>query len=298
MALMEHLEKLRHFHKVAQHKSISEAAEGMGISQAGLSKSIAALEGVLGAALFLRSNQGLILTKEGELTLSAAKKILSEAYSLELNLRSLHAIKIPEKLRIGMYDSIAVYFFGDLISYLKTIYSGVQIELLVDTSANLVEAVKSDEVDLCIGVNFNARRVRKSEFFLLFEDSYSFYLSAKAETFNASAPLILHPNAKDMDGISTEEHLRPLIARNGAHQVFNFETLKTLTAQGLGIGVLPNQVAKPLLAQRQLNQVQMPGVKNSFGRHNIGFLAAERFLLRHRDFANDIFRLGERWAKL
>lgn len=298
MSLIEHLEKLRHFYKVSQHRSISEAAELSGFSQAGLSKSISALEQVLGKPLFLRTGQGLVLTKEGELTLAVTKTILSEANTLEISLRSLHATKIPEKLKIGMYDSIAVYFFSDLISYLKALYKGVKIELLVDTSSNLSTAIKDGTVDLCIGVNLNSTSPPKSEFFMLFEDNYSFYVSPKADDINPSSILILHPYATDMDHIPTEKHLYNLISTNGAHRVFNFETLKTLTVQGLGIGVLPTQVAKPLIAQRQLVQITMPKAKNAFGRHNIGFLAAEKFLSRHRDFANDIYRLGERWAKL
>src|SRR5688500_8144515 len=106
MALIEHLEKLRHFVRVTKHKSINEAALDSGMSQAGLSKSIAALEEALRTTLFLRSNQGLNLTNEGNLTLTTANKILSEAGAHEVNIRSLRATKIPENLRIGMYDSI------------------------------------------------------------------------------------------------------------------------------------------------------------------------------------------------
>ena len=297
MALIEHLEKLRHFIRVTQYKSINEAALDTGMSQAGLSKSIASLEEVLGASLLLRSNQGLVLTKEGELTLATAKKILAESTALEINLRSLKTAKSPEKLRIGMYDSIAIYFFNDLISYLKEIYKKIEIELLVDTSSNLVQAVKMNEVDLCIGVNLSLNQPPKTEFFLLFEDHYAFYKSAKAE-ITSSAQLILHPNAKDLEGNTNEKQLCSVIKKNGGHRVFNFETLKTLTVQGVGIGVLPTQVARPLVSQRQLIQVEVPRTKSAFGKHNIGFLAAEKFLLHHREFANDIYRLGEKWSKI
>ena len=36
--LIEHLEKLRHFQKTTQFRTMSEAAEAIGMSQAGLSK--------------------------------------------------------------------------------------------------------------------------------------------------------------------------------------------------------------------------------------------------------------------
>ena len=297
MALAEHLEKLRHFHKLSQHKSINEAAERMGISQAGLSKSISSLEDVLGIRLFSRSNQGLTLTKEGALVLRSAKTILAEAASVETQLRSLRAATIPGTLRIGMYDSIAVYFFGDLISFLNEIYRHLSITLTVDTSENLARLVRSGEVDLAIGVNLNGKAKSGDEFFLLFEDDYSFYASPRLESFG-KAPLIIHPLATDLEGRTVENYLNAILERQGVHRAFNFETIKTLTAQGQGVGVLPTQVARPLVEQRQLVPVQIPGAKSLFGRHQIGFLASKPFLKSYREFAEDIYRLGQRWAKI
>jgi DNA-binding transcriptional LysR family regulator len=297
LALIEHLEKLRHFHKLTQYRSISETAEATGISQAGLSKSIASLEDVLGSKLFLRTNQGLVLTNEGELALRATVKILGEASTLEANLRSLKAAKFPKKLKIGMYDSIAIYFFGDLINYLNAIYKTIEIELLVDTSTSLSQAVRDETVDLAIGVNLQRRKTKGAEFFLLFEDDYSFYVSPKVEALAATLPLIIHPVADDLQGVTVEKHLSSLIAKTGAHRAYNFETIKSLTVQGLGIGVLPTQVAKPLIQQKLLVHVQVPKVKSHFGRHEIGFLASEDLLAKHREFALDIYRLGEKWSK-
>jgi DNA-binding transcriptional LysR family regulator len=298
VSLVEHLEKLRHFYKLSQHRSINEAAEIMGLSQAGLSKSISALENILETPLFIRSNQGLTLTKEGDLVLCAAKAILMEAETVETQLRSLKAASIPKTLRIGMYDSIAVYFFSDLISYLNTIYRGLSIELTVDTSLNLANLIQSGAVDLAIGVNLEKKKKSGDEFFLLFEDDYSFYVSPKIESSFAKMPLIIHPRAADLSGVTVEEHLAAIISKHGAHRAFNFETIKTLTAQGLGIGVMPTQVAKPLMQQRQLVHVQVARTKLLFGRHNIGFLASRGLLRAYKEFANDLYRLGQRWAKL
>ncbi len=298
MALIEHLEKLRHFYKLSQHRSINEAAELMGISQAGLSKSIAALEEILETQLFTRSNQGLTLTKEGDLVLRATKTIITEAETVETELRSLKAASIPKTLHIGMYDSIAVYFFGELKSYLNTIYRGLNIELTVDASGQLANLIHSREVDLAIGVNLETKKKVGDEFFLLFEDDYSFYVSPKIENYYTKAPLIIHPRATDLEGITIEETLSAAISKQGAHRAFNFETIKTLTVQGLGVGVLPTQVAKPLVQQRQLVAAQIPRTRSLFGRHNIGFLASEELLKSYREFAKDLYRLGQRWAKL
>ena len=297
MSLVEHLEKLRHFHKLSQYRSINEGAEAIGISQAGLSKSISALELVLGTPLFLRTNQGLVMTREGQLALQATNKIIAEAAALETNLQSLKAAAIPKRLRIGMYDSVAVYFFNDLVAYFNEIYKSVEIQLTVDTSANLSDAVKAGTLDFAIGVNLENKKGKGSEFFFLFEDHYSFYASTKVEATAQALPLIFHPTADDLDGVTVEKHLSSWIAKKGAYRVYNFETIKILTTQGLGIGVLPTQVAKPLLQQRLLTAVDLPKIKHRFGRHHIGFLGTDELLKLHREFALDLFRLGERWSR-
>lgn len=298
MSLIEHLEKLRHFNRVTSYKSINEAAQALGVSQAGLSKSIANLESVLGATLFVRTREGLILTKEGELLKVATKKILNEASAVEANLRSLRATDIPDKIRVGMYDSIAIYFFSHLSSYLSVIYPRVEMELLVHGSQNLSEELKRGDLDLAIGVNLHKKGNPKSEFFLLFEDHFSLYTSTSMSEDLSRAAVIFHPDSKGDDDILCEDHLGKMMRNRLIHRVHNFETLKTLTASGLGIGVLPTRVAQPMVQNSTLKSVRVPKISPLFGKHQIGFLASESFLKRHREFAEDIYRLGQRWANL
>lgn len=297
MSLVEHLEKLRHFYKLSRFRSINECAQASGISQAGLSKSISALESALGADLFVRSQNGLVLTKEGTLLQQATKRIMDETTNFEINLRSIQAAKVPHRLRIGMYDSIAVYFFYDLSQYMRQIYQDVDLQLTVHTSAQLAASVKEHSLELAIGVNLDRQTSSKAEFFLLFKDHYSFYSSTRADVNVNELPLLIHPAASDENGVSVDKALSKVIASRGAHYVYNFETLKTLTVRGLGIGVLPTQVAKPLVQQNLLTSVDVARTRHLFGRHSIGFLATSDFLKDHRGFCEDIYRLGNQWAK-
>lgn len=296
MRLAEHLEKLLHFQRLSKFKSINEASHQIGISQAGLSKAIRSLEDVLEIQLFHRSREGLTLTKEGSEVLKTAEKILQESTNLEVRLRSLSASQAPKLLRVGMYDSIAVYFYNDLEKFLRRIYPGVRIELTVDSSASLAKLVASENLDLSIGVNLSEAQSSKTEFFRLFDDSYSFYIVNRYQETEENAPLLIHSRATDHNGTSMEESLRSLAKKRRIHRVLNFETLKTLTIQGLGIGVLPTQVAKPLVRSGLLIGTSLPREKQFFGPHTIGFLATKSFLKSHRAFAEDIYRLGEHWS--
>ena len=297
MPLSEHLEKLRYFHRLTKYRSIREASLAIGVSQAGLSKSLSSLESVLEVQLFMRSREGLIITKEGQEVLASTEKILIESTRLESRLRSLRSSKSPSRLKIGMYDSIAVYFFSELKAYLEIFYPNVHLELTADTSSSLSNLVHRGDLDIVIGVNLDLDAKKTVEFFRLFDDYYSFYTSARHDGNIRDQPLLIHAFADDHDRRSVENHLSTLIDTHGAHRVFNFETLKTLTVQGLGIGVLPTQVAKPLVKTGILKSVQLPKTKHLFGVHNIGFLATAEFLKFHRLFAEDVYRLGALWAK-
>lgn len=297
MALSEHLEKLRHFQQLSSYRSLREGSLAMGISQAGLSKSIAALEDVLDTKLFLRTREGLILTKEGQEVLGTSTQILKEASDLETRLRSLKVSKAPTRLKIGMYDSIAVYFFAELQAYIATLYPEVDLQLTVDTSSTLSSMVHKGELDVAIGVNLDRNIKSSVEFFKLFDDYYSFYISNRHALDHEVLPLLIHARADDHEGKTIESYLSSILRTRGAHRVFNFETLKTLTQQGFGIGVLPTQVARPLTKKGTLAPIQIPKTKHLFGLHSIGFLAAKDFLKSHRDFAEDIYRLGDRWSK-
>lgn len=297
MSLIEHLEKLRHFHKLTNYRSINEGAKAMGISQAGLSKSISGLEGVLETPLFIRSNEGLVLTKEGELVLKTTKRILSEASELETNLRSLKAAHLPDSISVGMYDSIAVYFFEELQGYLRTVYPEVKLQLVVDKSSKLADLIESGEVDLSIGVNMNKKK-SKELFFPLFDDHYSFYVSHQNQGSLSDLPILVHPEATDENGTTNKKHIEHNFKNRLIHEVHNFETLKVLTAQNVGIGILPTQVAKPMIQQKILRPAHIPKVKQLFGPHQIGFLVTHSFMKKHGEFASDVMRLGERRSKI
>lgn len=298
MALIEHLEKLRHFHKLTQFSSINEAAANTGLSQAGLSKSLILLENELNSKLFNRSREGLTLTREGAELLEFTKKMLTEASALESRLRSLNATSAPKLIRMGMYDSIAVYLGVELQKYLKLIYPKVTMVLDAESSTVLFKKIQSKELDIAIGVNFPKGSVNSLKYYPLFDDYYSFYMASDLNTKPEDLPYLIHEKASDSSGETLGKILNKDLKNKIVHSVQNFETLKILTIQGLGIGVLPTQVARPMMSSGKLINAHPNHRKHLFGKHSIGFLVRAEIAETFHDFVEDIIRLSERWAKL
>jgi len=290
MALIEHLEKLRHFYRISQHNSINATATHTGLSQAGLSKSLSLLENELSCKLFIRSRDGLTLTKEGLELLKVTENILAEAATIENRLRSLQSTKSPKKIRIGMYDSIAVYLGVELQKYLREIYPKVSLILTADTSFNLHRKIQNADIDIAIGVNYHRLENRNLHFHLLFDDYYSAYQSVH----HNNSSFIVHESASDENGCLLREILKAEFKNEIVHSVQNFETLKQLTVSGFGIGILPRQVAHPLLKQGVILPLTIRSIKSFFGKHKIGVLIRKEIFDEYTDFITDIIRLGHR----
>ncbi|MCQ2996363.1 LysR substrate-binding domain-containing protein [Pseudomonas syringae] len=97
MRQLPSLNMLRVFEEVARHRSFSQAALGLNVTQGAVSRQIKQLEDYLGVTLFIRTPQGLSLTQSG-LALSPQ---LSDAFDhVE---RALLAVRVPnlrQRLRI------------------------------------------------------------------------------------------------------------------------------------------------------------------------------------------------------
>ncbi|MGE0761729.1 MAG: LysR family transcriptional regulator [Bdellovibrionales bacterium] len=298
MALIEHLEKLRHFYKLTLYSSINEAATKTGMSQAGLSKSLILLERELSCKLFNRSREGLTLTREGADVLRVTKKILSDTSDLENRLQSLRASSTPKVIRIGMYDSIAVYLGVELQKYLKKIYPKVTLHLRSESSAALLERIEASELDIAVGVNFSHTPKLNVKYWPLFDDHYSFYKAASLANSVEETTYLIHEGAADKSGSTLDKILRAELKNKIVHRIQNFETLKSLTVQGLGVGVLPTQVARPLITTGELIQIHPAKHRQLFGQHNIGFLVRSETADAFSDFIQDILRVGSRWMKI
>lgn len=69
--------KLKVFITVTQTRSFTEAARLLGVSQSAVSQNVSELERQLGAQLFIRSRQEILLTEKGKIFHAFTRKILN-----------------------------------------------------------------------------------------------------------------------------------------------------------------------------------------------------------------------------
>src|SRR5271167_4151167 len=72
------LDGVETFLSVAQHRSFRKAAAELGVTPSAVSQAVRALEGRLGAALFIRTTRSVGLTEAGERFIARAKPAFEE----------------------------------------------------------------------------------------------------------------------------------------------------------------------------------------------------------------------------
>ncbi|KHF37874.1 LysR family transcriptional regulator [Halalkalibacter okhensis] len=77
------LKQLKYVIEVARSRSINKAAQRLFISQPSLSNALKELEEEVGITIFLRSNQGILITPEGSEFLGYARQVVEQADLLE-----------------------------------------------------------------------------------------------------------------------------------------------------------------------------------------------------------------------
>lgn len=120
---------LRLFLAVAEQGSFSAAARLLRLGQPTLSRRIAELEEMTGAALFVRQSQGVGLTVAGEKLLPAAQRMAEWASEAGLALSAQSSV--PQgKVRIAAPPGIAYEVLAPLAAQLRRRYPQIQIEAL------------------------------------------------------------------------------------------------------------------------------------------------------------------------
>ena len=108
------LQQLKYVIEVAKAKSISEAAKKLFISQPSLTNAIKELEKEMNITIFLRTNKGILISKEVEIFLGYARQVLEQAYLLEE--KYLKQDKRKQQFCVStQHYSFAVNAFVDII---------------------------------------------------------------------------------------------------------------------------------------------------------------------------------------
>jgi LysR family transcriptional regulator, pca operon transcriptional activator len=162
--------KLRHvrlFLAVADHGSLTAAARAMGLSQPALSKSLAEVEAMLGAPLFLRQGRRLHLTPAGEGFRRHARDGLA---ALDAAAAATAPDAGPGRLSVGLLPTVSTRFFPEVTA--RFLQTGPAVTLAIETGAHpvLLRKLRDRQIDVMIGRMPQAAEMPGLDFEFLYEE--------------------------------------------------------------------------------------------------------------------------------
>ena len=141
--------RLEHVIAVAREGSFTKAAARVGITQSGLTKSIADLERELGFSLFYRTARGILTTEQGREFIDRASRLLEDARLL------LHGDgeKDPfaKTLRIGVCPASLEWLLADPLAALLRRHSNLIFDVVGSNFERGVQLLRSGGVDIAVG---------------------------------------------------------------------------------------------------------------------------------------------------
>lgn len=146
MALID--DKLETFVAVCDTKSFTKAAEILSLTQPAVSQHIKRLEEELNTTLFLRKKGELLLSDEGEIVLTYAKRMIALCDKMREKVKN--AKSRVNRIRIGITHTQESGLLMDVLSKIALGDDSLQITFITDNIKNLYDMLENFEIDMAV----------------------------------------------------------------------------------------------------------------------------------------------------
>lgn len=283
-------EQIRTFLWVARLGGFRKASDRLNLSQPAVSTRISNLEDELQVPLFERGPGQLILTKHGQQLLAYAEQMLF--VEEEIKNRVGNASETEGLFRIGASETIAQAWLPDFLQAFSEAYPRVNVDLTVDISGSLRDALVERRLDLVFLMGpiseFSVKNTALPQFDL------HWYRAAHLQDVDlGEIPVISYSSKTRPHRELTSE----LAARVGPKmRVFSSASLSAslrMIAAGIAVGPYPRVLATPFLEAGQVVEFD-PDLPLSPLEFTASYLAEPRsFLVENSaEIARDV---AERW---
>jgi DNA-binding transcriptional LysR family regulator len=255
---------LRVFVAVAQRQSFTRAAEQMGLTQPGVSKSIRELERQAGTRLVERIPTGVRLTEAGTVLLGHARTILAEERAAEDALHALRGLG-HGSLRIGASPTIATYLLPTFVHRFSVRHPAIELHLLTAPSRAIATSMLERELDIGLAEAPVPEDARLKVF--PWREDELVVVAAPSHPLAPQAPISITALANELvvlrePGSGTRKIVLDMLAAHGVSpqrtlDADSVESIKRIVAAGLGLSLVSRAAIEDMLALRRLVVLEM-----------------------------------------
>lgn len=139
------INQLRAFITVAHTKHLTQAAEKLFLSQPAVSAQIKAIENDVGTALFVRTNNGMQLTRAGEVLLPEAEALLQHKHKLD-NFAKTLSEQFVANTQLGLIHPIESQRVTELVHRITQSQPNTQLHIQYGMSGEILERILTKEL--------------------------------------------------------------------------------------------------------------------------------------------------------
>ena len=256
------LHQLRIFECVVRHLNITKASVALHISQPSVSQQLKLLEEEFGTRFFMRLNQGVELTAEGDEFFNAIQPLLTEAEHLEKRFKSSSRENDTTPLIVGGSHNVSVNVLPKLLMAFKERHPSVQFILETNESHKIETRLLNSEAEIALITNPSHRAE------LMYESYEEMELVAFCLPTNplarrkltlkelAECPLVLRGGGRLEKVLTNLGYRMNVVLRCEAST-----TVKAAVRMGMGVGILYRNAIASRVAKGNLKVINVPELK-------------------------------------
>jgi LysR family transcriptional regulator, transcription activator of glutamate synthase operon len=239
------LRQLRYLDAVARHRSFTQAALDLHLAQSALSQQVGRLERELGVELLRRTTRRVEVTEVGELVLARARRALAELDGVRADLDALQGL-VRGTLRLGGVPPVGPVPPAALIADFSRAHPGIAVTVRAGVAFPLLGQLREGGLDLVLAL-VDPDGLDGLEGLRLFEEELVVIAPLGHSLARATRVRAQHLGGEPLVTYATGSALRDaLLALAPGGRVVaeanELETVRELTACGLGVSLMPRSV--------------------------------------------------------
>jgi DNA-binding transcriptional LysR family regulator len=239
------LRQLRYLDAVARRRSFTQAALELHIAQSALSQQVARLERELGVELLRRTTRRVEVTEAGELVLERARRALAEVDCVRADVDALRGL-VRGTLRLGGVPPVGPVHPAALIAEFSRAHPGVAITVREDVAFTLLAQLRDGVLDLVMALvdpdaldGLDGVRLVDEELVLIAPLNHRLARAKRVPVERLAREALVAFGAES----ALRNALLALVPGGRIVAEANeLETLRELTARGLGVTLMPRTV--------------------------------------------------------
>jgi len=239
------LRQLRYLDAVARRRSFTQAALDLHIAQSALSQQVGRLERELGVELLRRTTRRVDVTEAGELVLERARRVLAEIDGVRADLDALEGL-VRGTLRLGGVPPVGPAHPAGLIADFTRAHPGVAVTVREDVAFSLLGQLRDGDLDLVMALvepdafdGLEGVRLLDEELVVIAAPDHPLARLRRVRVARLAGEALVTAGA----GSALRDALLALVPSGRVvAEVNELETVRELTARGLGVTLMPRSV--------------------------------------------------------